>query len=349
MEAPSAEPVTRKKPVYPISPELRAYLSDYQREVPLPISYDRLLHWSNSVPLLNNDGEDTLWETVYYERDEWKELNEQLTRLYSLMRAEGDSSVVGHLYADRVDYCAFGNTNPFRIRIVNAHNDNQDYYYIKRGDASRVYGLELEHLLSPNRIHYFTHEETLVEEHVPGIPGDVFVERWLNDPNLRKVRVAKELVKFNERCFVRLLGDMRAYNFVVQLTPDFEGVQVRIRAMDFDQQSYSGRLNFYRPQFFKDNVELVNFCTAHLHVAAARQYQKEEHAVIHRRMTLVAARLGALFSCMRRDLISTPQKVTTLKESLAQYWQNTRFLAANCMGDLVLESLEHIRRPFVKS
>ena len=58
-------------------------------------------------------------------------------------------------------------------------------------------------------------------------------------------------MKFNERCFIRLLGDMRSYNFVFVLTPDFEGWQVRIRAMDFDQQSYSGRRSFYLPQFFK--------------------------------------------------------------------------------------------------
>ena len=141
-----------------------------------------------------------------------------------------------HLYVDRVDFCTFGNSTPFRIRIVNAYNDNQDYFYVKKADASRVYGLELEHLLSPNRLNFLTSGSTLIEEHIPGIPGDIFIKRWLQRGDLRPIRVAKELVKFNERCFVRLLGDMRSYNFVFVVTPDFEDAQLRIRAMDFDQQ-----------------------------------------------------------------------------------------------------------------
>ena len=40
-----------------------------------------------------------------------------------------------------------GNSQPFRVRIVNQFNDNYDYFYVKRADASCVYGLELEHVL----------------------------------------------------------------------------------------------------------------------------------------------------------------------------------------------------------
>ena len=115
---------------------------------------------------------------------------------------------VGHNGFD--DFCTFGNSTPFRVRIVNAYNDNQDYFYVKRSDASRVYGLELEHLLSPNRLNFITHGGTLIEEHVAGIPGDVYISDWLGRrAELKPIRVAKELVKFNERCFVRLLGDER--------------------------------------------------------------------------------------------------------------------------------------------
>ncbi|MEY3492472.1 MAG: hypothetical protein RL309_1600, partial [Verrucomicrobiota bacterium] len=27
---------------------------------------------------------------------------------------------------DRVDFCSFGNSQPFRVRIVNAYNENHD-------------------------------------------------------------------------------------------------------------------------------------------------------------------------------------------------------------------------------
>ena len=87
------------------------------------------------------------------------------------MRSGGDERILPNLYVDRVDYCTFGNTKPFRIRIVNQYNDNHDYFYVKKADASRVYGLELEQLLSPNEINFQVDKDTLVEEHIIGVPG----------------------------------------------------------------------------------------------------------------------------------------------------------------------------------
>jgi hypothetical protein len=265
--------------------------------------------FSEVIPLTDAYGKPTLWDTVIYDRNEMRSLNEALKEVYALIKVDGDKSVVEHLYADRVDFCTFGNSTPFRIRIVNAYNDNQDYFYIKKADASRVYGLELEHLLSPNRLNFITHGSTLVEEHIPGIPGDIFINSWLHRPDLSPVRVAKELVKFNERCFVRLLGDMRSYNFVFVVTPDFEDVQLRVRAMDFDQQSYNGRKNFYRPQFFKENAPLALFCSRHLRIETANQYLREEQTLILQRAELAAGRLGHLLAEMEKDPISPPEKV----------------------------------------
>ena len=70
---------------------------------------------------------------------------------------------------------------------------------------------------------------------------------------MNKVRLAKEFIKFNERCFVKLLGDMRSYNYVIDVTPDFDAVQYRVRAIDFDQHAFEGRKKMYLPQFFKEN------------------------------------------------------------------------------------------------
>ena len=275
---------TRKKPAYPIHEALRSYLARYARERPLPVAYTDLQHYNESIPVYDAEGHDTLWETVIYDREAFKKLAAGLIHIYALLKTEGDERTIDHLYVERIDYCSFGNSHPFRIRVVNSVNDNQDYYYIKQADASRVYGLELEELLSPNRLLFFTKGDTLVEEHIAGIPGDVFIDNWLENPNLNSVRVAKELVKFNERCFIRLLGDMRPHNFVVELMPDVEDVQVRIRAMDFDQQSYSGRKNFYRPQYFKENNPLVAFCQKNIQPTTAFQYQKEEQSQIYRRI-----------------------------------------------------------------
>ena len=332
-----------KKPSFPISEGLRGYLRRYHCERPLPVTYERLRRFIEGAPLADADGHPTLWETVVYDRLEMDSLNEDLKQIYALLRVDGDLTVMKHLFIDRIDYCAFGNSAPFRIRIVNAYNDNPDYFYVKRGDASRIYGLELEHLLSPNRMLYLTCGDTLVEEHIAGIPGDIFITRWLESDELKPIRVAKELVKFNERCFVRLLGDMRSYNFVVVITPDFEGAQIRIRAMDFDQQSYEGRMNFYRPQFFRDNQSLALFCVKHLRLETARQYQREEQVLMLQRKALIGERLDLLLAAMSGDTLASVENVVQLRESLAAHYGRSEYLRCQSMGELVRENLESIR------
>jgi len=336
-------PATPKKPMFPIGDGLRGYLRAFKRERDLTLTYERLRGFTEAIPLVDPDGKPTLWDTVIYDGSEMRALNEALKEVYALIKVDGDMSVVSHLYADRVDFCTFGNSMPFRIRIVNAYNDNQDYIYIKKADASRVYGLELEHLLSPNRLNFITRGSTLIEEHIAGIPGDIFIERWLQRPELSPVRVAKELIKFNERCFVQLLGDMRSYNFVFVVTPDFEDFQIKIRAMDFDQQSYNGRKNFYRAQFFKENAALVRFCTRQLRIETANQYQREEQTMMMRRAELAARRLSLLLAAMERDPISPPEKVHALRESLAEHYGRPEYRLCESMGALVRENLESIR------
>ena len=128
------------------------------------------------MPLLDKYGKETMWEKVVYDMREWEYIRDGLLKIYAILKTEGNLSFTKHLDVARIDFCAFGNSNPFRIRIVNKYNDNYDHFYIKIADAARIYGLELEHILSPNRITYFTQNNTLVEEHIPGIPGDMFIQ-----------------------------------------------------------------------------------------------------------------------------------------------------------------------------
>jgi len=352
MDALEADPIqTRKKPNFPVTDGLRTYLRRFKRERALSVTYERLRDFQEVIPLADPDGKPTLWDTVIYDAREMPALNEELKQVYAQLKVGGDFSVMQHVFADRVDFCTFGNSTPFRIRIVNAYNDNQDYFYVKKADASRVYGLELEHLLSPNRLNFITHGSTLIEEHIPGIPGDIFIERWLARSDLRPVRVAKELVKFNERCFVRLLGDMRSYNFVFVVTPDFEDYQLRIRAMDFDQQSYNGRKNFYLPQFFRENAELARFCMKHLRPETANQYRREEQTLMLQRAELAAERLSLLLFDMAADPIAPSDKVHQLRASLAEHYHRDEYLRCESMGALVRENLRsigrHLGRPAV--
>jgi hypothetical protein len=333
---------SRKKPIFPVIDELRGYLKLHGREVKIPVSYqDLLLHITYSVPLKDKNQQDTLWETALYDMRHWDYIREGLVRMYAILKTEGDLTFTKHLDVARIDHCSFANSNPFRIRIVNKFNDNYDHYYVKQADASRIYGLELEHLLSPNRITYFTHNSTLVEEHIPGIPGDVFIQQFLDEPHTNKIRLSKEFVKFNERCFVRLLGDMRAYNFVVDITPDIEDYQYRIRTIDFDQQSYEGRKNLYVPQFFKENRAFVELCLKHLNKDSIEQYQTEERTMMAFRVASSRFRLMELLDIMARDhQLSNPEKFLQLKNELATYFGNPAFLKCRSIGQLVRRQLK---------
>ncbi|HMH32268.1 MAG TPA: hypothetical protein VK543_04515 [Puia sp.] len=331
---------TRKKPIFPVNESLRNYLKHHGREVKQPVSYSDLMHITYSVPLKDKDGHETLWETASYDMRHWEFIREGLVKIYANLKTEGDMSFSKHLDVARIDFCSFANSNPFRIRIVNKFNDNYDHYYIKQADASRIYGLELEHLLSPNRITYLTHHNTLVEEHIPGIPGDVFIQNWLDAPLTNKIRFAKEFVKFNERCFVRLLGDMRAYNFVVDITPDIEDFQYRIRAIDFDQQCYEGRKNLYLPQFFKENYPLVELTRQFLNKDSVEQYQTEERTMMAFRVASSRFRLMELLNIMSKDQISNTEKFNQLRSELAAYFKAPVFNKCSSMGQLVKRQLK---------
>ena len=119
IESENAPRQQRKKPAFPISEGLRAYLRRYRRDRELPVNYERLRRFRDSVPLADRLGRPTLWESVFYDRLEMQSLHDDLKRVYAILRVDGDLSVMRHLYIDRIDFCSFGNSAPFRIRIVN--------------------------------------------------------------------------------------------------------------------------------------------------------------------------------------------------------------------------------------
>lgn len=327
--------VSKKKPFYPIRGPLDKYLREHERVADIGVTYADLLRSSSQIPVYDKLGRDTLWVTKLYDPSLMEELNTGLTRIYSLLKTGGDIHAIDHLFVERIDFCTFGNSKPFRIRIMNRLNDNYDYYYLKTADASRIYGLELEYILSPNRINYLVNGATLIEEHIVGIPGDDFINYRMGMVGLNKVRLSKEFIKFNERCFLRLLGDQRAYNFVVDVTPDFDEEQYRIRSIDFDQQCYEGRRNLYLPQFFKDNLPYVKLAAQTMTEKTVEQYKIEERVQTARRVKTAGQRLGALLDAMALDEISTPEKTDTLKKELADYHHVPDFLDCRNMGQVL--------------
>ncbi len=330
--------IAYKKPLFPVENHLKEHLSRYSRKIDLPFSYDDLTRFSEAVPIYDDHGKETLWYSVLYYQSEMDSIKEDLIRGYQLLVGSGKRTA--HLGIADIQYCSFGNTKPFRIKVVNQINENHDYYYVKRADASRIYGLELEELFSPDKVSFLVDKKTLVEEHVVGIPCDDFIAKYEDVQIENRLRFAKEFVKFNERCFARLLGDMRAYNFVVEITQDFDNIQYRLRPIDFDQQCYEGRKTIYMPQYYKENIKLVELAQELLSAEVAAQYQREERVAISKRFASNKRRAISLLDTMRKDRISTPENVQILGRDLARHHQDESFASLTNMADILRRHLQ---------
>ncbi len=340
--------ISKKKPAFPIGNQLSDYLTAQGRNIKIPIFYDDLLRFQGAIEIFDDNGDDTLWISCYYAEYERDEIEHSLKQMYSILHSDGSDNIIPYLNIDSIDFCTFGNTKPFRIKVRNILNDNYIFLYVKKADASRIYGLELEHLLSPNHINFLVHKDTLIEEHISGIPGDTFISNNLEALSQQDKRaLAKEFVKFNERCFVRLLADMRSYNYVIVITQDFDRIQYRIRAIDFDQQCYEGNPKVYKPQFLKENNALVEMTLKVLAKESINQYEKEERSLLAKRANSERERLDDLVKCMKKDTISTPEKINELRTALFKLTKDVSFKKSKNMGELLSNGLDFITRNYI--
>lgn len=339
--------ISQKKPAYPVSKELEDYLLRYKRKIEIPILYEDLLRFQGSVVVYDIHEKDTLWIRVYYSQFDTEEIHLGLKKVYSILYSDGGDEIIQYLNIDAIDYCTFGNSKPFRVKVRNVLNDNFSYFYVKKTDASRIYGLELEHILSPYHLNFLVFKDTLIEEHIAGIPGDVFItENLENCSDPEKAQIAKEFVKFNERCLVRLLGDMRSYNYVITPIHDFDHVVYKIRAIDFDQQSFEGRLRVYLPQFFKENYPMVQLVEKYLAESSIEQYKVEERSIVAKRILSNQMRINGLVDCMKKDQISLPEKEIHLKTDIFKFTRDIRFKNSKTMGEILENVLDFVRRNY---
>lgn len=339
--------MSKKKPAFPVNQMLDAYLEHYSRKIEIPIFYDDLLRFSGSVVVYDSKDEDTLWVRVFYSEFDRMEIDISLKKVYSILHSDGSDSIFPFLNVDAVDYCTFGNSKPFRIKVRNILNDNFTYFYVKKADASRIYGLELEHMLSPYNLNFLVYKDTLIEEHIAGIPGDVFIKDFLPKcTESEKSQLAKEFVKFNERCMIRLLGDMRSYNYVIVPTHDFDHVVYKIRAIDFDQQCYEGKLKVYRPQFFKENYLMVMLVKEKLQRNSVDQYKIEERSIVAKRILSSGNRIKRLISIGKTDVISNPENIAALAKQIHELTGDIAFKKSKSMGEVLSLALDFVRRNY---
>ena len=323
-----------QKEVYPVNAKLQAYLQQYKRDIKLPVAYTDLLHYRYTNAIKDKIGRHTHWENVVYEDALLSTLQQQLIdTYYLLMKPDGESFSI-----TAIDFCEYANSMPFRITLKDNAEHKTHFFYIKSADSSRIYGLELEQLLSPNPIHFLYHKNTLVEQHIDGIPGDEFANEIKYLSTEEKTQVAEEFIRFNERCFARLLGDMRSYNFVAIKTCISQN-PYRIRAIDFDQQCYEGRLNLYLPQFYKENIEYVQLVKSVLSNEWIEQIRMQERVKLALYVQDNKEQLGHLLKAMTAEEISDNYKVILLRNELNDYFKIIEFNECNTMGAIVIQQL----------
>ena len=340
--------ISKKKPTFPISSLLKDYLTEHSRSIKIPIFYDDLLRFHGCVVVYDKNDDDTLWVRTYFSEFEREEIDLCLKKIYTLLHSDGNEDTIPFLNVDAIDYCTFGNSKPFRIKIRNILNDNYTYFYVKKADASRVYGLELEHILSPHSINFLIYKDTLIEEHIAGIAGDVFIRDFLPKcSESEKSQIAKEFVKFKERCLVRLLGDMRSYNYVIAPIHDFDQIVYKIRAIDFDQQSFEGNLKVYDLQFMRENRKMIEMIDEKLKTSSIIQYKIEERSFMAKRMIMYPSRIDSLLNCMKNDVISYPENIKNLKKQVEDYTKDINFRDCENMGDILENILAFVKRNYL--
>ena len=75
--------ISKKKPIFPVSENLHKYLRTYQRDARLPVNYESLKAFTESYPILDKNGKDTLWESPIYAQSQMEELHNGLKVIYA--------------------------------------------------------------------------------------------------------------------------------------------------------------------------------------------------------------------------------------------------------------------------
>ena len=337
-----------QKDAFPVNAAFREYLQQYRRDIEIPLHYSDLIMYSHADSLKDVRGKWTHWENAVYEPCQLEFLKAGLIKTYVILKQLSIPAPETQLDIEQIDFCEYGNSIPFRIKIINNHNRQTDFFYIKPADASRLYGLELEHLLTHNPVNFLCHQNTLVEEHIEGVPGDIFLLQNQPFSETEKIALASAFVQFNESCFARLLGDMRSYNFVVNKHSFNSNLHYRIRAIDFDQQCYEGRKNYYLPQFYKENIDYVELVLQNLTEEEIIQHQQVEFAAMAARIAACRRQLMELLNSMLKDDISENYKIQILRNELNDHFRTTRFSGCNTMGAIVKQQLKQLLQKHVQ-
>ncbi len=330
----SDRPLVRKDKI-PVGDSLGGYLQRQGCSSPFALRYAHLLDYSHTDSIRDAAGKHTHWERVTYHTRTEATLHRDLLSAYCSLSTDSVSFDRQAIHVSAIDYCEYANSMPFRITLSDGKVFS-DIFYVKEADASRIYGLELERLLSDTPLSFVFQADTLVERHIPGRFADDYLLDAGDFSIEQKRKAARAFVAFNAACFVRLLGDMRSYNFVYN-----EAAEGRsgFRAIDFDQQCHEGFLLLYFPHFYAENRLLVDWVSALLSPEETRQAERTMLMSMRKSAAKHRPRLNDLLQILSGEELSERYKLLQLRNALGQYHGDPSFEQCNSMGELLLRQL----------
>ena len=88
----------KKKAYYSVSDGLWDYLENYGRTFEFPTIYEELLRFSQLFPILDRDGNDTLWKSCHYDPAIKEQLKQKLSKIYSLLKTGDYKTAVSYTH-----------------------------------------------------------------------------------------------------------------------------------------------------------------------------------------------------------------------------------------------------------
>jgi len=333
-----SRPLVQKEKYFP-GPALQHYLLQQNRTASLGFCYADLQDYRYTDSLKDDRGKHTHWERVVYHSDRNSALHPRLVSAYFSLCEKAGIRITdpGGLQITAIDFCEYANSMPFRITLTD-RSGKSDSFFVKQADASRIYGLELEHLLSHPDISFICMGDTLVEQEITGVFADTYLQGSGQLPQSEKRQAARAFAAFNLRCFVRLLGDMRSYNFVLQKSGE---AQLFFRAIDFDQQTYEGNTALYFSHAYSENQTLVNWVQELLPEDEIVSIEQDAITAMRRSAAEHPGRLLRLLEIISSDEITEHYKFLQLRNGLVHYHRSDAFAKCSTMGGLLRQQLHH--------
>jgi hypothetical protein len=123
-------------------------------------------------------------------------------------------------------------------------------------------------------------------------------------------------------------------------------VVYKIRAIDFDQQCYEGKLKVYRPQFFKENFLMVELVREKLQKSSVDQYKVEERSIVAKRIISSEDRIELLLDICREDQISISENIKMLRSQIHELTLDKEFKKCATMGQVLTLGLDFVKRNY---